>query len=402
MELSRLLRREIVDRDGVRVGRVADLAVRPDIPYPPVTELVVCEGRDRVVAPWGDVGELDEERVTLRGAGVPRGRVPDGRLLLGRDVMDTQIYDAAGSRFARVGDVRLARHGDALRVVGVEVGPRSVMRRLGLRRIAGRSAEAPIDWADVHLVAARGRALRIQMADRARRLTPTQLAQVVARLPTEHAAELLRRLPAEQAAGALTHSRPRVGGRLVRAVDPEVAARILDAMPGDDATSALRHLPASELDGLLAGLETARASELRRLLTHPPRTAAGLMNPAVITAAPTDDLERLRRLVADRSPTLDALMTVFVVDAGRLVGMIPPRGLLTGDTEPMRGLAIRADASVDDVIDLFALNDVVALPVVDDDGRLLGAIAVDDILEELLAERLPGRRRYRTVRRRRR
>ncbi len=59
------------------------------------------------------------------------------------------------------------------------------------------------------------------------------------------------------------------------------------------------------------------------------------------------------------------------------------------------------ETPVEDVIDLFAVHDLLALPVVDADGRLLGAIAVDDILEELLAERLPGRRRYRAIRGRR-
>jgi CBS-domain-containing membrane protein len=61
---------------------------------------------------------------------------------------------------------------------------------------------------------------------------------------------------------------------------------------------------------------------------------------------------------------------------------------------------IPVDLPVDRVIDLFALHDFLALPVVDADGRLVDAIAVDDVLEELLIERLPGRDRFARIRRR--
>jgi len=62
--------------------------------------------------------------------------------------------------------------------------------------------------------------------------------------------------------------------------------------------------------------------------------------------------------------------------------------------------AVPVSLPVGRLIDLFALHDFVAVPVVDDDGRLVGAVAVDDVLEELLAERLPGRTRFGGVRRR--
>jgi Mg/Co/Ni transporter MgtE len=89
-------------------------------------------------------------------------------------------------------------------------------------------------------------------------------------------------------------------------------------------------------------------------------------------------------------------MTVFVVDGqGRYLGALPPSALLAGGP-PRSTPALRLDTPVDQVIDVFAVEDVLALPVVDADGILVGAVAIDDVLEELLVERLPQhRRRYR-------
>ena len=77
-----------------------------------------------------------------------------------------------------------------------------------------------------------------------------------------------------------------------------------------------------------------------------------------------------------------------------------PIGLLTGALRPRSTPIVRQSAPVADVVDIFALHDVLAVPVVDDEGRLVGVIAVDDVFEELLAERLPARRRYRSFGRR--
>lgn len=125
------------------------------------------------------------------------------------------------------------------------------------------------------------------------------------------------------------------------------------------------------------------------------------MNPDVITARAGETIDAIRARVAERPPRLDALLTVFYIDDdGRPVGAVSPLGLLTGAPRPRATPIVRQSAPVADVVDIFALHDVLAVPVVDDEGRLVGVIAVDDVFEELLAERLPARRRYRSFGRR--
>jgi magnesium transporter len=124
------------------------------------------------------------------------------------------------------------------------------------------------------------------------------------------------------------------------------------------------------------------------------------MNTEVLTAVVGEPVGAIRDRVAADLPELEGLATVFVVDeTGRPVGSFEPNDLLAGRSTPRQVPAVSVMLPVERVIDLFALHDYIALPVVDGDGRLVGVVAVDDVLEELLAERLPGQGRYARVRR---
>lgn len=405
MELTRIRGRAVVDSQGHHVGVVADLGLRlTNEDHPCVSHMVVrLAGGGFGAVGWAQVQTLDEDRVELAAAATcAAGTAPDDVLLLIRDVLDCQVFDAVGARLARVADVRLAIDQGMLRILGVEVGVGAVLRRLGFVRLSRRWREDPIDWGDLHLASARGHTLMVGSAS-VRRLSPPQLAELLGHLPVERGADLLTVLPSEVAADAISRARPRLGARLMRTVAPHRAASIVGAMARDDATAALRHLSARELDTVLGHVESVRAQQLRALLTHPATTAGGLMNPDVLSLPVGTSPDDARAVVTAHAPTLDALLTVFTVDAdGRPVGTITPTALVTGRVRPGVPPTVRQSDPVDDVVDAFALNDVLAIAVTDDDGRLVGAIAVDDVFEELLAERLPGRRRFRHVRSRRR
>lgn len=401
MELTRLRGRKVVDDTRARVGHVSDVVARVDRDTPLVVGLVVgARGAATGWVPWGAVVEFDEDAIAVGARPIPVPAALHGIRLV-RDVLDVQVYDVHGKRFARVGDVRLARSGGDLVVVGLELGLGAVLRRLHLGWVTRGSGESPVDWRGVRLTPGRGHALRMLTAS-AERLAPSEMAELLAHLPADRGADVLDDLSASEAAAVLSHSRPRLGARIVGSLRPGRAAGILGAMPPDDAAATLRHLSPVDLDRLLAHVVTERADELRRLLAHPVTTAAGLMNTQVVTVQAGATRDEVMAAVRDAVPRLDALMTVFVLDGDRLVGAITPRELVLGRFAPAAVATLAPQTPIEVAIDHFALHDVLAVPVVDEAGRLLGAVAVDDILEEVLAERLPGGRRYRGVRRRRR
>jgi CBS domain-containing protein len=387
------------------VGHLLDVTVELGTDRPAIRRLAV--GRRRRTVAYVDaaaVSSLEQDSVQLSLPALPTTEpvLHEREALLGRDVLDTQVIDVAGKRLARVSDVVLTRSGNDVLVTAVEVGPAGVLRRLGLRRLAERSASRAILWEDLHLTSSRGHELQLTGTSAGvHRLGQSELASVVALLPTTQASEILAAVSPDAAAGALSGSHPRVSARLLHAVPHLTASAVLSRMPSDDAASALRGLPPNHLEKLLEGLESDRAATLRRLLAHPADTAGGLMNSRVLTAAVNEPVEAVReRLAAELHGTAE-VATVFVVDGEQHpVGSWEPSDLLAGAPQPRHVPLIPTGLPVQRVIDLFTLNDYAALPVVDADQRLVGVIAVDDVLEELLAERLPGQGHYPRVRRR--
>jgi magnesium transporter len=399
LALTDYLGQDVFDAADARVGVLVDLAARLGGPAPPVTGLVVrASRREHFALPWDEVADFERSSVVLRRGAQEldrRAQPAEDELLLKRDLVDTQIVDVAGRRLVRAGDVDLERRDGELLLVGVDVGGGSLLRRLGMRRLARRFPSRSLLWSELY--AASPSAHTVQLRVDRRRLAglgPAGLAQVIGRLPPAHGAEVLRSVGSELAADAVSGTHPEVGGRVVGELGPE-AAPIVERMAPDDAAATLRHLEAEDRHELLERVATRRAGALRQLLSYPPATAGALMSPDPLTAPVGSGAEELRQRLTSRSPSIEALGTVFVVDdAGRVVGAVPPTHLLAGSSDPLPVPPLSVDQPVDEVIDLFALNDVLALPVVNDAGELVGVVTIDDVLDELIAERLPGTRRF--------
>jgi magnesium transporter len=169
-------------------------------------------------------------------------------------------------------------------------------------------------------------------------------------------------------------------------------------MPLDDLAGVLRTLDEPERERALAGLDAARAATLRPLLAHAEDTAGAIMTPDVRTARAGEPLDAVRARIAADPPEVEGLLSVVVVDDQRHpLGVIPARALLAARGTPVDVPAVRTDTPLEDVLELFATYDVLAVPVVDDSGALVGAVAIDDLVDVTLAERRPGASRYRPL-----
>ncbi len=396
LALTDLIGRPVSDADGRRAGRLADLRVQLEGDAALVSGLRLRRGRRASAQelPWETVATFEATGATLRDTDGRARPAAGDALWLARDVLDAQIVDVRGARVVRVGDVELERRGDELAVVAVDVGWAALLRRLGLRRVAARAEADAIAWDDVHLASGRGHALQLATAGaRVHRLHRAELATLVAELPAPRAAEVLRTVGPGRAATALSATRPEVGATLLEALGTEAGGPVMAGMPADDAVATLRHVAPDSRRDLLGELPSWRADRLRALLAHRPETAAGLMSPDVRTAREGQSAAEVRALLLEHVPPVEGLATVFVLDRlGRPTATLTPLALLAGDPAPAPVCTVAADAPARDVIDLFARHDVLAVAVVDDRGRLIGAVAIDDVLEELLAERLPGHR----------
>jgi magnesium transporter len=303
-----------------------------------------------------------------------------------------------------------------------------------------------IDWAQVVPVANDGEgALRLRVPrSRLELMRPADLARVVEQLTPLQGAHLLGDLSDERAADTLEELEDEHQGQILRAMDPERAADVLEEMEPDEATDALQSVSSEEAADLLRRMDREEASDVQELLGYPEDTAGGIMTtdyiavPDWATVAQVVEALRARaRLAAagQEDPLPEGLLEIYVVAPdgarpvsaparrngrarisrprtpqrgatatapvaqpeldlaieGRLVGKVSLRDLLLADPQALLGDLARPVPHVAypldnerDVAHLIADDDLFALPVVDDQGLLLGIVTVDDAIDVIL------------------
>ena len=399
---SALHGRPVRDPDGNVVGRLDDLAVTLTETFPAATALLVRRGRVesfRLTARWRDVESVDLAAVRLR---VPDERLVPGRRLpsepsfwVGQALLDRQIVDTSGAKVVRVNDLHFLHvpTGD-LHLVHVDVGFRGLVRRLGWSTTMGK--EQLISWRYVQplTLAATGDTLQLTVTRKELgRLHPAELADILTELDGRERESLFRALAPEAAARALTEVEPRVRKRLIAGLPAERAADIVERMPPDEAADLLAALPQSHSELLLEKMERAEAADVQQLLRYEPDTAGGMMTtefvtlPSHLTAA--EALERLRGLARE----VELIYYIYLVDpAARLQGVVTIRHLLLFDpaarlAEIMRRdpVSVRPDDTPERVAEVAEKYNLLAVPVLDAQGKLLGVVTVDDVLTHMTA-----------------
>jgi len=409
--LSQVIGKPVLDRHGEPFGKVRDLIVALGERYPPVTGLVIeVPGRRTIFLPWSHVDALDAGGARLNSSSIDittfRQRPNEIRLWL--DLQDKQIVDVEGRKIVRVNDIQLAPVRGRLRLVAVDVGLAGILRRLGLSGPGERLARALkiplenyIEWEDVDPVESSVSSLKLRVPHQALgRLHPADIAHIVEQLAPRDRTGILTALQDETAADVMEELSAEDQVEVLEDLPPEKAADILEEMGPDEAADLMADLPDERRTELLGLMEAEEAEDVRELLAYPEETAGGLMTTDFITvsedATAQEVIDQLRQL----EPDAEQVYYLYVTDAdGRLVGTVTLRNLIVAHPDArvrsfMRPepISIEVDLEHDEVATVMARYNLLALPVVDSDGRLQGIITVDDALDHALGER--WRRRH--------
>jgi Mg/Co/Ni transporter MgtE len=223
------------------------------------------------------------------------------------------------------------------------------------------------------------------MAHELRRLPLGRRRVLAEALEDERLADVLEELPEDEQV------------RLIEGLDRERLAHVLEEMEADDAADLLSELDAPRRDELLGAMDPDEAEPVRRLLTYDPRSAGGLMTPEPVILDP--DATVAEALARIRNPDLSVPLAaqVFVcrppleTPTGRFLGVAGVQRLLR--EAPSKPLARCLEEDWEpltpgtgdvQVAERLAAYDVVALPVTDEAGRLVGAVTIDDVLDHML------------------
>jgi magnesium transporter len=226
------------------------------------------------------------------------------------------------------------------------------------------------------------------------RLGPSDWADILVRLDDDEVAVLIATLPLAELPEVLEELDPANAAAILRLQPREDAADLLEAIDPDDATDILAEIPTEAREQILRAMEPEEAAEIRELSAYPPDTAGGRMTPAFVAIAPdvrADDAIVLLRRVAEEAETI---YYVYVLDADEhLLGVLSLHNLvLTRPNTPVRDvmvadpIRVRADADQETAANLLVDQNLLALPVVDAEDRLLGIITQDDVADVLEEE----------------
>ena len=396
--LARLAGIGVFDPNGDQVGKVRDAIVvlRIGANPPRLTGLVVeVQPRRRIFVPMTKVTAIDAGQVIVTGTvNLRRFEQRSNETLVTAELLDrtvdlretgeqVSILDVAveksQSRDWFVSQLFVRKHGG------------------GLRR---RGSTLVVDWEGVT-----GLSLPVtdqpaeQLLSKLDAMRAADVAHILQELSTKRRLEVARGLEDERLADVIEELPDDERVEIMQALEAERAADVLEEMDPDDAADLLAELPPDQAEDLLERMEPDDAEDIRRLLSYDDFSAGGMMTTEPIVLPPdatvADALARIRN--PDLSPALASQVYVTrpptETPTGRYLGachfqqlLREPPGTLVSALVDTNLMPISPGAPLDVITRYFATYNLVALPVVDDNGHLIGAVTIDDVIDHMLPE----------------
>ncbi len=222
---------------------------------------------------------------------------------------------------------------------------------------------------------------------------PADIALALRFLHDHEKEQVFRLLDAEAAAEVLDEADEATERHLVRTIDPERLSDLLEILPPDESADIVGMLEPEQREKVLQLMEPEEAQEVRELLKYPPDTAGGIMSPDFIAVKEDMTVEQVLTTLRERVDA-ESIFYVYVVDdEGILRGVLNLRRLLTSppnnlvrDIMTHGVIFVFPEQDQEEVAHIFARYDLLALPVVDHNYRLIGVITVDDVMDVLQEE----------------
>lgn len=409
--LSQILGNPVLDADGEKIGTVSDLGIATGEVFPRITSLAFMgPGRTPIMISWRKYVEgYDEHEVRLKviATDLRFSYLQPDEVLLARDILNKQIVDTHGMRVVRVNDLKLSDTSSTqLRLLGAEVGARGLLRSLhpALERLALRLARAfghplpekIIAWSYMDLVERDLSNVKLSVSHKTLDdMHPADIADIIERLDPRLRGQVFAQLDDEQRAGAMAEfDDEAMAAELMGNLTETDASRMLSEMDPDDAAELVSELDYDKAEKLLRLMGVQEQRAIRQLLGYRENTAGRIMTSEVAsireTATVADAVELLRGL----DEGFESVRYVYLTDdEGRLSGVVTLNALIAAEPgTPLSGLATEdlvtagPEDDQEDVAEDIAKYNLLAMPVVSDEGRLLGIVTVDDALDVLEEE----------------
>lgn len=403
--LSAMLGMPVYDSTGEKLGIVSDLAISTGEVFPRITSLAFKgPGRTPFMISWRKyVEDYTDDKVVLNteAFNIRFSYLQPREILLARDLLDKQIVDTQGLKIVRVNDLKISPSGSQLRLLGAEVGVRGILR--GLHPLLEKAVvgigglfnidikEQIIAWNYMDLLDRDLSKVQLSVTHkRLEELHPADVADILEQLDPRQRAEVFRHLDAERSAEVIAELEDEFQAEALEDLDVAEVSGLLGHMDPDDAADIIRDLPYEKAERLLRLMGVDDAAEIRSLLGYKDDTAGGMMTTRFVSMFEDDTVGDTIEVLRGLDEDFPMVHYVYVLeeDSEKLTGILSLRTLVLAQPSTVLSdimftdvITVDPNEDEDEVAADISKYDMVALPVVDESGHMLGLVTVDDAIE---------------------
>jgi len=403
--LTELLGLKVYDLKGRRLGVIKDAAIVPLVHPARVDRFLLGGGWAWLTIRHDQIRSISLDGIYLKDEQLTPYHSDEYILRLVRDLLDQQIIDGQGRKVVRVTDVTFQidheADNDVIGIIDVDIGLRSMFRRLAqgvlprrlVRRLQVVIPPRSIRWEHCSIIEADPqRRLRLNISNELlERMHPADLADIVEDLSPDDREAIFETIDSEVAAEALSEVEPDIQASILESLETEKAADIVEEMSPHEAADVLAELEEQTSEDILEEMENEPKSEVEELLEYPEDSAGGLMATEYVALPESATVAEAMEALKKYEETLEALNTLFLVDENEQLKAAVPlaRLFLAAGPTPLKILAaepliyVDVNEKQDRITETFDKYNLLALPVLDEAGKLAGVITADEVISLL-------------------
>ncbi|MHB8481410.1 MAG: magnesium transporter MgtE N-terminal domain-containing protein [Nitrospiria bacterium] len=400
--VSELLGIPVLDHLGEEIGRVKDFFIAGGEIFPKVTAVLYGYRRGYIL-PWEKI--IFYNRRLFSTKILKSGRTPveltRHEILIKRDILDKQIVDIHGAKVVRVNDLELQEINGTLSLTSADVGVRGILRRLlggssrewWRKKFDRKKSQHLISWAYVGPIQPQLRRLELNISrQKVSQLLPQDIAHIMEQVSSKDRELLFKSLDKDTAAKTLSELDPDTQVKIVEKMDREEASDILEIMPPDEAADVLGDLSENSAQQIIQVMQKEEAEELQELLEHPENTAGGMMTTEIFTVSPEMTCDEAILKIKEKGHEVETIYYLYVVDdENKLVGICSLRDLLLARWDQKLSVGMMTNIKYvsprspqGEVASLISKYNLLAVPVLDEEKKLVGIVTVDDVVDVLI------------------
>ena len=410
--VSEILKKPVLDPKGEELGRVNDLIVVKGEPLPKVTSIILLKKKRFFNLPWNDLNIFNKRILSAKiySDHLQPYQFTEEDLLIVRDIFDKQIVDVNGAKVVRVNDVKLEGFKSVAILIAVDVGMRGILRRLGVERggedfmklFKKHLAYNLISWNYIQPIEAKLSTVSLTVPRQmVSEIHPADIAEIISQLSRQEGASFFKGLEIETAAEALSELEPDVQSSIISGLETHKAADIIEEMPPDEAADVLSDLPVDKAKEILEQIDQEEAEDIQELLSHEEDSAGGLMTNEFIAYPPDISVQKAIDQFRTDGEEVETVYYIYVIDKEeKLLGVFSLRDLLLASPDAKLSeimytklVTVTPDADEEEVAEIISKYNLFALPVIDNEGCLLGIVSIDDAIDRILPPAAKRKRR---------